>query len=676
MRVGLTSTPSRPSSQRTQAEIDRYHVELRLMLSLNHPNILTLCGARASPPEYYLLFPYQENGSVSRLVHEQRWAPTWGAALILLREIAAALAYVHARGIVHRDIKPANVLIGADWVARLADFGLAEDETALRESLQASIYQTEDAEGKAVAGRYVGTCRQGTAAAPSGGFQKQHMVGTLAYMAPEVLMRRVPSFPADVYAFAIVTAEVCTGTAPYADRARNVALAHTVLDLSYNEADLAKAIASEGLRPSLPGEAGAAYFGASAEDGDDPLAWAPSAEKLRAAVERGWSADPNARPTFIDVQKDLDAIAESYRASGGRLARVWRPPIGRVGQPRAFDDLASTHSWPRAAPERAGTYPARFPPMTNKARVCNAGVFSTCGARGADKMEDRHVVCNGVEGIEGAHLIGVFDGHRGAECADFAARNIAAALTSTWHAHDDPGEALREAFTSVDAAFVDAFERSRSSESAGDESRKESSPGSRPGVGGARFPGCTACVALVLGDVAYVANAGDCRAVMCVDYDSDAHVALTRDHAADTNEDERLRIENAGGSLRLVPNGGGGDTWRVGAAGLAVTRALGDADCKRDGVTAMPEVTKVDLTPAHEYLVVACDGLWDVVSDEECVKMIKDTVKEPNMCAKRLGSEALTRMSGDNITVIVAFLKDLATSEKVTWERAFTTNAI
>ena len=326
----MTSTPSRPSPQRTQAEIDRYHVELRLMLSLDHPNILTLCGARASPPEYYLLFPHQENGSVSRLIHDRRWSPSWGAALILLREIAAAVSYVHARGIVHRDIKPANVLIGADWVARLADFGLAEDERALRESLQASIYQTEDAEGEAAAGRYVtGHKRQGTADAPSGGFQKQHMVGTVTYMAPEVLMRRVPSFPADVYAFAIVTAEVCTGVAPYADRARNVALAHTVLDVSYNDADLAKAIASEGLRPSLPGEGGAAYFGASSnsDDDDDPLSvWAPSAAKLRAVVERGWSADPNARPTFIDVQKDLDAIAESYRASGGRLARIWRPP--------------------------------------------------------------------------------------------------------------------------------------------------------------------------------------------------------------------------------------------------------------------------------------------------------------------------------------------------------------
>ena len=127
MRVGLTSTPSRPSSRRTQAEIDRYHVELRLMLSLNHPNILTLCGARASPPEYYLLFPYQENGSVSRLVHDQRWAPTWGAALILLQEIAAALAYVHARGIVHRDIKCENLLVSASGMLKYADFGLARD---------------------------------------------------------------------------------------------------------------------------------------------------------------------------------------------------------------------------------------------------------------------------------------------------------------------------------------------------------------------------------------------------------------------------------------------------------------------------------------------------------------------------------------------------------------------
>jgi len=46
------------------------------------------------------------------------------------------MTYLHAAGVVHRDIKPSNVLLGGDWVARVADFGLAEEERVLRESLQ------------------------------------------------------------------------------------------------------------------------------------------------------------------------------------------------------------------------------------------------------------------------------------------------------------------------------------------------------------------------------------------------------------------------------------------------------------------------------------------------------------------------------------------------------------
>ena len=101
---------------------------------------------------------------------------------------------------------------------------------------------------------------------------------------------------------------------PFADRARNVALAHTVLDMSYNEADLAKAIASEGLRPSLP---------TGTEEGS-----AASASALSECVERCWVLDPNDRPTFVDVQKELDAIAAAYLKSTGApsLRRVWRPP--------------------------------------------------------------------------------------------------------------------------------------------------------------------------------------------------------------------------------------------------------------------------------------------------------------------------------------------------------------
>ena len=113
------------------------------------------------------------------------------------------------------------------------------------------------------------------------------------------------------------------------------------------------------------------------------------------------------------------------------------------------------------------------------------------------------------------------------------------------------------------------------------------------------FPGCTACVALVLGDVAYVANAGDCRAVMCVDYDSDAHVALAgprrgyqRGRAVTVRKRAVVRallVANRQGRGHVA--GGRRRSWLL-------TRALGDADCKRDGVTAM-RLDRWTSTPAH-----------------------------------------------------------------------------
>ena len=666
------------------------------MLDLRHPNILTLCGARAHPPEYYLLFPYQENGSVATLVHELGWRPTWQAVLLLLQQLAAALAYVHARGYVHRDVKPSNVLLGADWVARLADFGLAESEAELRASLQSAVYSEEDAEGKTVRGRYVAA--KG-AAAPSGGFQRQHMVGTLAYMAPEVLMRRVASFEADVYAFGVTACEAATGTPPYADRERNVALAHTVLDLSYNEADLAKAIASEGLRPSLPVEKDdekydekddapapasvASVSALSAGRSSSSSSSSPSdvgrsetvarvASDVSRLVELCWAADPTSRPNFERVCASLEETAARYRADRGLapgtpLEPVWAPPsasredAGRVAAAGAAE--LADRAWP--APATPGAPPRGFPPLPARPRPLHPGVFSTCGARGPDKMEDRHVVATNVGSIPGAHLVAVFDGHRGHECAEFAHRNIVPALVSLWHEHDDPAEALRDAFAAVDAAFVDAFEKSlRGGEKASGE--REGASGGSDARAARRYPGCTASAALVWGDALYVANAGDCRAVLCRDYDGSVHARLSEDHCAETNAAERERVVAAGG--RLERRGG---AWRVGAPGLAVTRALGDADARGDGVTCDPEVSVTRLTPDDAYVVLACDGLWDVVSDAEAVAMIRDTVKEPSMCAKRLGSEAMTRMSGDNITVVVAFLKDVSTAETVTWERAF-----
>ena len=215
--------------------------------------------------------------------------------------------------------------------------------------------------------------------------------------------------------------------------------------------------------------------------------------------------------------------------------------------------------------------------------------------------------------------------------------------------------ALAAATTKLDVAFRARFDAIKAKEMSA----------SRNAQQGNRNPGCTAVIALLWGDRLCVANAGDCRAVLSR---ADAPVALSVDHDAQSNVRERERIDRAfPGALRLHDG-----VWRVGDAGVAVTRALGDADAKAFGVVAEPETTttRIDVS-TDDCVVLACDGLWDVVTNDEALAMIKDTVKEPSMCAKRLGSEALTRLSGDNVTVLVGFLRGARTCENVSWARAF-----
>ena len=153
----------------------------------------------------------------------------------------------------------------------------------------------------------------------------------------------------------------------------------------------------------------------------------------------------------------------------------------------------------------------------------------------------------------------------------------------------------------------------------------------------------------------YVANAGDCRAVVCREptpetrggsgADGSRWVALSADHVADTNEQRsgRASLRPPVRTLRVV-NG----VRRVGPAGLAVTRCVGDGDCetvRRDrdarGDRVHGDASDEDThTSGKDFaLVLACDGLWDVVSNADARDLVLDTVKEPSMSAKRLGSE-------------------------------------
>jgi serine/threonine protein phosphatase PrpC len=143
------------------------------------------------------------------------------------------------------------------------------------------------------------------------------------------------------------------------------------------------------------------------------------------------------------------------------------------------------------------------------------------------------------------------------------------------------------------------------------------------------------------------ANAGDSRVVL--GYEGHG-IRLTHDHRVD-DPLEVARIEGAGGFLFK------GRVLGV----LAVTRSLGDHMLK-DYVIAHPTVNErtIDLnnnrSAVPTFLIVACDGLWDVMQDQEAVDLVQQYPGEKTSVAQFLVEEALRRGSTDNVTAIVAWL--------------------
>ncbi|QLG71871.1 hypothetical protein HG535_0C02210 [Zygotorulaspora mrakii] len=138
----------------------------------------------------------------------------------------------------------------------------------------------------------------------------------------------------------------------------------------------------------------------------------------------------------------------------------------------------------------------------------------------------------------------------------------------------------------------------------------------------------------------YTANVGDSRIVL---FRNGQSIRLTYDHKA-SDILEMQRVEQAGGLIMKS---------RVNGM-LAVTRSLGDKFF--DGlVVGNPFTTSVEITNEDKFLIIACDGLWDVIDDQEACEIIKD-IKEPNEAAKTLVRYALENGTTDNVTAMVVCL--------------------
>ncbi len=146
---------------------------------LSHPNIVAIHDICEEGPTSYIVMEYVQGRTLDRVMREDSTLQSSGEALRILEECAAALDYAHSRGVVHRDVKPTNIMLQADGVVKIADFGIA------KVSQSATLTQS------AVA------------------------VGSPHYMAPEQWRGEPVTGQADQYALATVAYALLTGRRPF-----------------------------------------------------------------------------------------------------------------------------------------------------------------------------------------------------------------------------------------------------------------------------------------------------------------------------------------------------------------------------------------------------------------------------------------------------------------------------
>ena len=591
-------------------DMKRFDKELELLTACTHEFIVAPVGVLRAPPTYALVLPVFARGSLFASLHASGRTLTAHAKLRTSRDIAAAIAHLHERGILHRDIKSDNVLLDASGQAVLTDFNAAEWEANVTSDI---VMQ----------------------ARPTGGFFKQFVVGTLPYMAPE-LLRSVRgakyTCSCDVYSLGITINEVLTQTVPYSDAMTEQVQLHTILEARYNHEALTAAITADGIRP-------AQEMKLKTEESRSQL------EELSRLAASCWADAAAMRPAVSDVASRIGALLEAaggasseffcdaddaHRNTGAAAdtAAGMAPGVTAASVDYAMEDAAPVESLSASVASDADLMRGLSTALgVASQRPPRIGWEASAGRRGADRMEDRTVALS----TNGVALAAVFDGHNGDAAAEWCRKHIVRCLHSRMIAQPKAGaaDALRHVFTDLHEGFV------RST--------------------GADDSGCTALAALSTADDVLVANAGDCR---CVLWRVDAHgeqqlVELNEEHTSDLPA-ERARVEAAGATISKTMDG----KLRVGGI-IQVTRCIGDAPLRHLGLISEPSMRHVQVTAEDKALVLASDGLWDVMPHARVLHCLQHTAKSPDLIAKRLLQEALDRGTNDNTSVVVVFLQEL-----------------
>lgn len=265
-----------------------------------------------------------------------------------------------------------------------------------------------------------------------------------------------------------------------------------------------------------------------------------------------------------------------------------------------------------------------------------SGYGETQGRR--DTMEDAHVVFDDILAVENIGITsvpgqrvsfyGVYDGHGGVDAAKLVQRDLHISIVSKPEfAAGDIEAALRAGFAETDLKIV-----TKSNEEGW-------------------MNGSTGVVGVLVDSKLYIANVGDSEACLVREVNNEVVAEnLTTPHKA-SDPIEKKRVEELGGHVFF---------GRVFGA-LAVSRSFGDSKFKtpktaQNFVSCEPAIRVVDIRPDHTFMILACDGLWDVMNHTQAAQFAKAQIaegKSAKAVAHALVSEALRRKTEDNVTVVV-----------------------
>ncbi|XP_051983200.1 protein phosphatase 1K, mitochondrial-like [Xyrauchen texanus] len=255
-----------------------------------------------------------------------------------------------------------------------------------------------------------------------------------------------------------------------------------------------------------------------------------------------------------------------------------------------------------------------------KVSLSKVGCASQIGQR--KENEDRYQLSQMTGNIM---YFAVFDGHGGAEAAEFCHRNMEKYIKDMAKKEDNLELVLTKAFLEVDKALARHLHFSQDAS--------------------LLSAGTTATVALLRDGIELVvASVGDSRAMMCR---KGKALKLTMDHTPE-RKDEKERIRKTGGFI----------TWNsldqphVNGR-LAMTRSIGDFDLKNAGVIAEPETKRITLHHVHDsFLALTTDGINFIMNSQEICDVINQCY-DPKEAAQRISEQVLQYGAEDNSTIIV-----------------------